>query len=562
MTLLYPWVILLIIPYIYCVLRCTDPGDKTIFSNTLLISSIAGGSKKSHLSAWLKTIAVFLILSALSRPVIEQTIRSSSISGKGYAISLILDASASMNEEHRFEQAKQVLENFVRNRPGDSFGLSVFADFAATSVPVNQDHNATIEAIRHLRIGIAGDRDTALYEALYRGSDALKNASSKNRIAILLTDGLNTVSSIPLRAALAKAQKYHLRIYTIGLGKSYEKPILQKIAEQTGGRFFAISSPKKLSTVYKSIDRLEPSRQISQTYTRHFELYRYLLIIAMTGILLAWYFDSQSNIRKKISHILALSAILGAIVIPQIPSRQIHDSSSLTPCIIGLDLSYFMDAQDIYPNRLNAVEGYLKQHLPELSNQPVGLIGFSDQAYLISPMIHDTQALIYLIEHLDPSVIHRKQTNISSLIKSAAKLFPDHSDKHLILFTSGGDGSGIDTAAKLAKKLKIQVDIYGIGTSRGTVIPLGHDLLRSPDGTPVLSQLQPALKKITLSSGGKYINWSPTAPFASVCQTPGISRNNKRGQRPSRSTIWLSILALAALVSTHIRPPTTRRPKA
>jgi Ca-activated chloride channel family protein len=89
---------------------------------------------------------------------------------KGYEISLILDASGSMQESNKFGVVKKILVDFIKQRKTDKLALSIFADFAYTAVPLTYDKKSIIEILSHIDVGIAGQQRTALYEALFLSS--------------------------------------------------------------------------------------------------------------------------------------------------------------------------------------------------------------------------------------------------------------------------------------------------------------------------------------------------------------------------------------------------------
>ncbi|MBD7984747.1 S-layer homology domain-containing protein [Sporosarcina sp. Sa2YVA2] len=78
-------------------------------------------------------------------------------------------------------------------------------------------------------------------------------SSSGSKVAILLTDGNSSESSI--QSALDKAVKGGIVVYTIGLGKerNLNSPLLKKIAKDTGGTYYHITDSIDLGLVYQSI---------------------------------------------------------------------------------------------------------------------------------------------------------------------------------------------------------------------------------------------------------------------------------------------------------------------
>ena len=201
---------------------------------------------------------------------------------------LMLDASASMREDNKFQITKKILENFIKQRATDRLALSVFADFAYVAVPLTYDKSSLLSLLKYIKIGVAGSRETSLNEALYLSSDLFKNTTSRNKIAILLTDGLDTTSAIPLDVAINKAKKYGIKVYTIGIGKEgdFNSKVLKRIAKETNGKFYETNDLEKLQKIYNQINSLEKSNIKTQTYTSIQYFYQYPLFIAILLTLL------------------------------------------------------------------------------------------------------------------------------------------------------------------------------------------------------------------------------------------------------------------------------------
>ena len=551
MSLIYPWVLLVILPWLYCLRRCPRQEEAMLFSNLPMLREVAGRSSGWDWSKLLRTGIVFLLLLALARPVIFQATQSKA--HKGYAISLILDASNSMHEEDRFAQAKDVLSRFVASRPDDRFALSLFADFAAVSVPMTEDHRAILTALKHVQIGAAGGRNTALYEALYRGAELAKTHPQEHPVAILLTDGLNTVPSIPLETVLAKAKKYRLKVYTIGLGHDYQKPVLQRIARQTGGKFFALDSPKHLQEVYDTINHLEPSTLQSRHTVYQKELFPYLLAGTWVLMLLLVWLRRPRGWRLGVN-LIAMGLVLFALLVPPGGHERRHSVAGFAPVILALDLSRAMDARDVYPSRLAAAKAQMLALLARLPNQRIGLIAFDAQAYLISPPTEDHAVLRELVEHIDPSVIRREDANLTAAVEAAAMLLAGSLEKRVLLLTAGGSKRDFSNVIDRARRNHIAVSIYGIGTERGSTIPEGQDWVRQSDGTPVLSQLNPALSDLAAASGGLYLPWGASGALGALSSDLRHSASVATQQIRYHPSILAVIAAAMALLLIALIP--------
>jgi len=281
---LFPYALILPFVFILCQYFCKEKKQSLYFSNMQMLQK-ASKNQGMIVKAIKFLLIVFLSL-ALANPVKKDEIIVND--NKGYEISLILDASGSMLEANKFTHTKNILIDFIKQRKEDRLALSIFADFAYVAVPLTYDKKSILELLKYVEVGIAGQRQTALYEALYLSSNLYKTSTAKEKIAILLTDGYDTSNTIPMDVAIAKAKKYGIKVYTIGIGGigDYDPNVLQTIALKTGGKFFQANSVEKLKEIYEHINKLEKSEIKAQKYVKKDYYFAYPLDVAIVLLLM------------------------------------------------------------------------------------------------------------------------------------------------------------------------------------------------------------------------------------------------------------------------------------
>ncbi|GHA84662.1 vWA domain-containing protein [Cognatilysobacter bugurensis] len=238
-------------------------------------------AQRRGLRAW-AWIAWALLCLAAARP--QQLGEPISPPARGRQLMLALDLSASMSEPDmtlggqpvdRLTAAKAVIADFLDRREGDRVGLLVFGRRAYALTPLTLDRDSVREQLGDSVAGLAG-QETAIGDALGLAVKRLQAQPPGQRVVILLTDGVNTAGLLdPLRAAQIAADA-GVRVHTIafggdgglslfgfqlpmpGAGDEIDETSLQKIAEQTGGRFFRARDTSQLVGIYEEIDRLEP----------------------------------------------------------------------------------------------------------------------------------------------------------------------------------------------------------------------------------------------------------------------------------------------------------------
>ncbi len=493
------WVFALLPLYWWCERRCLPALPTLRLSNVQFLRRAAGGLGSRE--RWIRWAIVILMITALADPVTEKV--RTLHNAKGYSVALLLDASYSMREDRRFETAKAVLSDFIRRRPYDRMALEVFGDRARLAAPMSYDKNGLRTILKHLRPGVAGGRDTALYEALFAAADLFEKEPKNNRVMILLTDGIDTVGSVPLETAIRRVKEAGIRVYTIGVGDDFRRRILERIAKETGGAFFDASDPRELASIYARIDRLEKSSIETFRSTERRSYYRIPLALAvgLLGLLL-WLKIRQRRGVLPVGGALLLSLL--ALYGPGIEGRSRGASHSDGDLLIALDASRSMKARDLYPDRFRFALHKVKGLLPELHRVRIGVLLFAERPWLLAPPTGDHEALRRLLEGIDLESIERKRSDWNALVEAASGLGEGNRSRVLLIFS---DGEGIEdpyTLAKRASEANLTLFGYGAATEKGATIPDGEGLLRDKRGDVAVTRLDPNFAEAVRQSGGRF----------------------------------------------------------
>jgi Ca-activated chloride channel family protein len=287
----YPFVFLLLVAFFICLKFCRPKSFALYFPNPALLK------KASQKSSWLlnsvKLLTIISLVTALASPIREDDVVVKN--DKGYEISLILDASGSMREGNKFGIVKDIVDDFIDKRAHDKLALSIFADFAYVAVPLTYDKKSIKRLLKRIDVGVAGMQRTALYEALFLSSNLFKSSNSKDKIAILLTDGIDNAGTIPMDVAIKTAKKYGIKVYTVGVGNvgDFNPAVLKKIANDTGGKYFFANTVEKLKEIYKTIDKLEKSEIKADKYIKKSYFFQYPLALGIIFLMLYFYLRNR-----------------------------------------------------------------------------------------------------------------------------------------------------------------------------------------------------------------------------------------------------------------------------
>ncbi len=291
----YP--IALIIPFIFliCLKYCKPKFLAIFFPNTDILKRAA--QKRNVFLNVLKFLTILLLSISLASPIKEDEIVTNE--NRGYEISLILDVSGSMAQYNKFKIVKSIVSDFIKKRKNDKLALTIFADFAYVAIPLTYDKQSIQRLLDKIDVGIAGTHRTALYEALFMSTKLFKNSKAKNKIAILLTDGMDNAGTIPLDVAINTAKKYKIKVYTIGVGGrgEYNPYVLREIAKETGGKFFEADSADRLKKIYNEIDKLEKSEIKTNKFVKKSYYFQYPLFLAV--LFMSILIILNTNIRER-----------------------------------------------------------------------------------------------------------------------------------------------------------------------------------------------------------------------------------------------------------------------
>jgi len=286
MSLLYP-IALILVPLVACFIYCKNKPKEIYFSK---LEWLPKSYLKFDKDRWIvMTIFVLLVLT-LATPYFYQP--SANHHKKGRDLVLAIDTSGSMAQSgfdegdrfaSKYDVAIALSQDFIKKRLDDNIATVIFGSYAYIASPLTYDLEGLNEMLVLMSsVGIAGD-STAIGEAIFQSVEALKSSSTKNRVIILLSDGVHNAGSISPKDAVNLAKKQGIKIYTIGIGdaKNYDKEMLETIAKESGGRAFGAKSAQDLEIVYEKIDSLEPSPLRSSDTLNIEKLYLYPLLLAI-----------------------------------------------------------------------------------------------------------------------------------------------------------------------------------------------------------------------------------------------------------------------------------------
>ena len=279
---------------------------------SLKISSIKGFKTSQSILAKLKPLLLILrllalasLITALARPQTKE-VSSKTKTTRGIDIVMAIDVSSSMLAKDlrpsRLLALKDVAADFIKDRHNDRIGLVVYAGESFTKTPITSDKSIVLNALAEIKNGIIED-GTAIGMGLATAVNRLKDSKAKSKVIILLTDGVNTAGAIEPQTAAGLAVEFGIKTYTIGIGTNgnaltpvaynpdgsfqygyrkveIDEPLLKKIADETGGKYFRAINNEKLEEIYEEINKLETTEIEEFKYTQYDEKFRPYILFA------------------------------------------------------------------------------------------------------------------------------------------------------------------------------------------------------------------------------------------------------------------------------------------
>ncbi|HDQ44433.1 MAG TPA: VWA domain-containing protein [bacterium] len=263
--------------------------------------------------------------------------------------------------------------------------------------------------------------------------------------------------------------------------------------------------------------------------------------------------------------ILAIALLILAFARPQSGIRGEEILTEGVDIMLVLDLSTSMLAEDIKPNRIEAVKEVAADFVRQRGNDRIGLVVFAREAYTQCPLTIDYGILIRFLQELKTGMIE-DGTAIGMGLAAAVNRLRSSSAKSkvIILLTDGENNAGeIDpiTAAQMAEAFGIK--IYTVGAStHGTAMYPVQDPFFGKRYVPIQVDIdERPLRKIAELTGGMYFRATDRARLEEIYRE--IDRLEKTEIKVTEYTRYTELffyfvaaalaILLVEIVLTHTR---------
>ena len=233
----------------------------------------------------------------------------------------------------------------------------------------------------------------------------------------------------------------------------------------------------------------------------------FLWLLILVPIIAVYYFKSKNSrassfkissttdfnigLKSKIYPILdmlkllTISLVIVALARPQEISNSVRTkSTSGIDIVIAVDISSSMLAQDLKPNRLEALKSVAAEFINDRKNDRIGLVIYAGESYTKTPVTSDKSIIIKSLNDIVFDGIIQDGTAIGMGLATSVNRLKESSAKSkvIILLTDGVNNSGFidpSTAADLASSYGIKTYTIGLGSNGNALAPVALN----PDGS-------------------------------------------------------------------------------
>ena len=273
------------------------------------------------------------------------------------------------------------------------------------------------------------------------------------------------------------------------------------------------------------------------SFANPYLLYLLFLIPAITGLYLLSRYSRKRKLKRygklavlsplmpdasrykpwiKITwQLLGVAALVFVLARPRAGAKEEVSEVQGIEVMICLDVSNSMLASSTDDpkgvSRLQRAKLVLEKLIDKLDNDKVGLIVFAGDAYTQLPITSDFVSAKMFLNSISTEMVPTQGTSIGAAIEMAMSSFTptDDMQKAIIVIT---DGESFDddpiAATQTAVKQGIQVDVIGLGSTKGSLIPIGRNgqFMKDDEGNPVTTRLDEAMaQKIAETGEGIYV---------------------------------------------------------
>ena len=224
-------------------------------------------------------------------------------------------------------------------------------------------------------------------------------------------------------------------------------------------------------------------------------------------------------VLKLVVMLLALVGIILGLVNPKIGTKMETVKREGIDIVFAMDVSKSMLAEDVAPSRLEKSKQIVSQIINQLGSDRIGIVAYAGSAFPVLPITTDYSVAKMFLQSTNTDIVSSQGTSLEDAIRLSGTYFDEKSktSKLLIMISDGEDHSeGAEAAAEEANKLGMKIMTIGVGTEKGSTIPLRRNgvvesFKRDANNEVVITKLnKEGLTTIAKATKGGYVDGNNT----------------------------------------------------
>lgn len=222
---------------------------------------------------------------------------------------------------------------------------------------------------------------------------------------------------------------------------------------------------------------------------------------------------------RVVTFMIAMLFFIVALAGPKIGTEVREVQRRGVNMMVALDLSSSMNAEDVRPSRLEKAKFEINRLINRLQGDRIGLLVFTDEAFLQVPFTTDYSALHLFIDIVNSEQMPSGGTNFSAAMRTALDSFNSLDEQEqgnasdVLLFVGDGENHGEGYDSQLDALIDNDVVIFsvGIGTPGGSPIPVYNEngtlvsYEKDSQGKTITTRLESeTMRDIARKGGGEY----------------------------------------------------------
>ena len=275
----------------------------------------------------------------------------------------------------------------------------------------------------------------------------------------------------------------------------------------------------------------------------------------------------STGLIRLLCWIGAGALVVLALARPQWGELPAEESIRTRDLVLAVDVSDSMLCPDLRPSRLAHSLEVIKQMLPALEGNRVGVVVFAGEAYPLVPLTTDLSAVAVFLDGIHPGMVALPGSNLEVAASAALRLMPPEGEGRVLLLMTDGENlqGNVQGAAQALRDAGVGVLAVVAGTEAGGPIPVPSEdgrvhYKRDAGGQPVVTKGHPeVLQAIADEVGGEVLDLGDQGVVPKLVTAIDALRTReieatRTVQRVERFPIFLGFAALLIVIGFALTP--------